>query len=213
MRHQLIALLLLLAVSLPLISCKPNPHAEEMLAAWDAYSAAYDDADAETVVRHTTESSFSYYERMRRLALDGTREDLMKLSPSQFWEVAKARHRASRKELAKLDGKGYLTMAIRDRWYDMPPSYYPGKTGEVTANEHSGRVELTWGRKYSAEVYFEKHDGVWQVDAGRPDPRWEHIISEGAHNNGMAVHDFVLALEKQVSGRPIDPDRIWKPMR
>ncbi len=182
--------------------------------------------DGEGFARLLAPESFQHYDRLRKIALDGTVEQIHRLPHSEKLDVVMMRNRSTRKELGAMDGRAWVVHVVRQGWIDgvSPPEELVSKKNvRVTAN--SATLEIVYNvrqplftgegslEKYSDTIAFQKVDDRWLADARRPSVLFERIIELERQISHRSPFQIIEAMEAEDSGKKVAHD-IWsKPMR
>ena len=156
---------LLAALFLFAFGCEPGgPDVEAIKLVWDQYDVANNTRDGELAASIFTDGTHAYYGRLLLQALDAPREQVLRLPLFDRSEILTMRHRATRAELEKLDGRAYVVFATRKGWYVSDPEDTEEVTlrrirvtndiasaqivlgGTPTGNSATGPRRIAWGQ-------------------------------------------------------------------
>lgn len=166
------------------------------------------------VVNLFTAETFEHYDRLIKLGLDGTPQQVRSLPPLDKMEVLRMRMRSTRSELSKMTGRQYAEYATSAGWYQTPPEDQVQIRlirFRFSGNNATAEAQLDrW--KTGARMRFEKQDGVWKMDEPSSMAAWDAVYRDLAADEGMTVDEFLFEWLEDEIGRPV-PESVWQPMR
>lgn len=154
--------------------------------------------------------SFDYYERLRRIALDGAAREVHALPAVEQAEVLSMRNRMDRAQLDALDGRGWVVHAVNQGWWRDEESWDVGRV-RVRGNSASGTAFID-GEETILTIHFVRVGDRWTVDQRQVDPEWESAIADAAAAEDKSVPEILVQWEEEETGRPVRKD-IWDPMK
>lgn len=216
--------------------------AEDVKSAYAAYLQACEASDAAGAVALLSARSFDHYGAILKLGLDASESQTKKLQPHQMVEVAIMRQKGKRKDLKNLDGRGYVTHAVKNGWWGgsnlgIKDVRVMTNWGEIVLHDQEWadayrdqRISNILGgrrrRVFSAlsgtaripkppelVVRMVQEDGAWKVCEAGSSQGSDKFIMELAAIDGMSVTEFVeFAVAEETSDGKPNPV-IWKPMK
>lgn len=161
-----------------------------------------------------TGETFEGYERVIKVALDGTKDEVSALGPSDRMEVLRIRTRAKRAEVEKLNGRQYCEFATSRGWYVRPLSDRTEDTlRRITINGDTATADLhSDGEPTRVKLRFVRQDGAWRFDEPDAFKQWDREWIELAREEGITVNDLILEELATELGKEV-PDSAWRPMK
>lgn len=205
----------LLASLLLLAGCGKNAEDKaqirEVVARLDNANNSSDGATAAAIF---TDETFRFYEQLLPIGLNGTEGQVRALPSAEMLEVLLMRARGTRKELEKLDGRGYVEYGTSKGWYVTPPA---DRTEDTLRNWQFGngwaKAEVVSDGEPTGIVNrFEKVDGAWKIDERDSFASVSRLLDKLASEAGVERTDFVLLVLEERLGEPV-PGSVWKPMK
>jgi hypothetical protein len=215
--RQGLAALLLTLLLLPLVGC--DAHAsdkEEISAVFQQLDDCNRASDGKNVVEVFTKSSFEHNEQMLKAGLDGTPEQVRALPPTDMLEVLRMRLLATREELEKLDGRGYVRFATGKGWYASAAAELPDQRltrFKFSADGREAHAQAVFrGDRTGTRIHFIHEDGAWRYDEALAMREFDRGYRAAAHDEGMKLDQFILSELENETGKEV-PNTIWQPMR
>lgn len=240
-RHLLRPLLLALLL-LPLAGCDARAKDKEAIRlTWTTMKQGCDGSDGAAVVKSLTRESIEHYGRVHKMVLDMSETDLLKQPPTTIGEVIEVRCKATRKDIQKLDGAGYIAFAVSKGWWagsleeleitdirvagDFAEAsmYFPEWEKEYRSEQWSnalgGRRTRRLGLGGSGvdkppryAVRFVKEQTGWKFDELSMLPHWDKQMYEMAKLERMHIRPFIEASLEEEEGIEV-PKSAWQPMK
>jgi hypothetical protein len=162
-------------------------------------------------VKLYTENSFPRYERLIRIALDGTPEQVRALPVMDIYEVLIMRTMGTRRELTKLSGKQYLELATSRGWWG-PDDGSEYVLRDIRINGDSATAEVVIDRwRSGVRIGFSREGDIWKYDDEFSSQSWNDPIRNWAREAGMTVEQFVIDWIEEDHDREV-PVTVWGPM-
>ena len=187
---------------------------EEIKTVFDNVNLYNNTKNGKAILECFTEESFAAYEPTIRVALDGTKEEVLALGPTERLEALMIRLMAKRKEVEKLSGREYCEFATSRGWYVTPPLEQTSDTLKkitVRGNNASGQL-YSDGQKTGLTMRFVKQGGNWRFDEPDAMAQWDQTWQQAASIEGASVTELILEELEARTGKEIT-DAIWKPMK
>jgi hypothetical protein len=201
------AALLLAIATAPAFAAEATAAVERAFA---AYKAALVKRDGARAVSAISSNSLAYYDRMRKLALSASRNELDALEGTARWLVLGLRHQAPPRLLESWTPGDLVAYAV-DVALVSDTEVAKTELGEVTVQGDLARCWIVVdGKPTRGVLQFALEDGEWKFDlefAMRSSAGW---IAALANQSGMSENDVIFELLSRGSGKPVGPD-IWKP--
>lgn len=171
--------------------------------------------DGKTVVELLTSDTFRRYERLIKLGLDGSPDEVKALPPNDKFEVLLMRLMASREDISKLDGRGYVIFATSKGWYITPPSersvdFVTKIKISSSGNDAHGQL-VSDGYRTDVRLHFVKEGGSWRFDETAAVADYDDAIRRHCSAERISVDKFVFDWLEEQTGKPV-PNSIWHPM-
>lgn len=205
-------------IAIGLSSCEEKivdgPEAVAIRQAFQQQDEFFDAMDGEAVVAMMAESSVTHYDALIELALNGSRDQLLQLRPTDLSEVIRIRNRLEPEEVLGMSSRELLVRAVDDGWYsfeedDEIPEYTLGRID--VAGERASAMVLEDGVKTGHFADFYLEGGQWKFDFQSWDTLWDSLYVQEAKDAEMSVADLILAYEDYEVGLRQEVDR-WIPM-
>lgn len=188
----------------------------EIRRVWADYDRASDERDGARAVAIVTKGTLDYMGELVRVALDGRREDVLKLKPSEMFMVLQIKSRGRREVFAKLDGPGYIRWATEHGWWeseylDMPELH---KIHFVNSDKAVAEMVID-GTTAGDPAVFLREDGTWKFSEASLYAFWDSLWEEEAKELGWPVADLI-AQEIALDGgweNGVFPASAWGPMK
>jgi hypothetical protein len=161
-----------------------------------------------------TKESFAEYDRLLKIGLDGTAEEVKALGPVQQLEVMRMRVRAKRSDVAGKSGREYVEFATSRGWYVAPPEDH---TMELLkkfrfAQDGSATAEvISDGDSTGVRLRFVKQEERWRFDEVYANKQWDAVLRRAAREEGLSEDELLLEILSDEVKQEI-PDSVWQPM-
>lgn len=214
--------------------------AEDVKSTYAAYLQACEANDGTGAAALLSSRSFDHYAALLQLGLNASESQTRKLQPHQLIEVAIMRQKGKRKDLKSLDGRGYVTHAVKNGWWGgsnlgIKDVRVMTNWGEIVLHDQEWadayrdqRISnILGGRRRRAfssgsaripkppelVIRMVQEDGAWKVCEAGSTQGSDKFIMELAAIEGISVTEFVelFVAEETSEGKP-NP-AIWKPMK
>ena len=221
---RLVAVLGLVASLVLAIGCDDTrAEIEQTIEDLEAAIAA---GDGERFVDGLAPETFQHYDRIIKLALDGTPRQVQVLSVTEKLDIIVMRHRMTRKDLSKMDGRAWLKQMVTRSWGGSiiaAPEYVDHKN--VLSRGSSATLEVVYdvrqpmfsgegsGKKLADRIDFIKVEDRWLADWRRPATLLERIIEVQASMNRMSPERVLIGMVEAASDKPVDKWILETPMK
>lgn len=212
--HRFLTLALLPTLLLCACEEPDTPEAAGVRAAYQGLEYAAETFDGEEAVSYVAQRSIDYYTGIVRLAIDGSKEQVLALPHIDVYEVIAMRNRVDLKELEKMDGRAWLVYSLSQDWsLDDEEEMEPIELGRISVSgDYASAALIDQGTRTGRFVDFYLEDGRWKIDLQSWDNLWNEQIEDAAAESEMEVVEFLLALEDYDYG--LRPEvATWTPMR
>jgi hypothetical protein len=200
-----------------------RPEIERTVEELEAAIAA---GDGERFVAGLAPETFQHYDRMVKLALDGTARQVQVLSLTEKLDIIVMRHRMTRRDLSKMDGRAWLKQMVTRSWGGniiAAPEYVDHKNVHVRGS--SATLEIVYdvrqpmfsgegsGRKLSDRIDFIKVEDRWLADWRRPATLLERLVEMQGQFNRVSPERVLIGLVERASDKPVDTWILETPMK
>lgn len=188
--------------------------------------AAAQRRDGEAFANLLAPESFDYYGRLIKLALDGQFRQLDGLTITEKLDVIMMRHRCTRKELAPMDGRGWIVFAVNKGWYDGPnfdeESIYQrnvklrGSTATLEVVYDIAQPLFTGegsGKRLRDYFTFLKVEDRWLADWRGQSVLFERLVELTRQEMHVGINQVLMKFESKTSLKEVDRDILNKPMK
>ncbi len=123
MKNPIILIVALMAIVGIVVGVKVNERQQKQSAIDDVRSTvaalqkAIGEKRGEDAAKFLTDRSFEYYDNIRQLALNASESSTKALPAYLLMDVMSARFNATRKDIARLDGRSFYTNAVNKGWW------------------------------------------------------------------------------------------------
>ena len=184
---------------------------DDVRTVFEQYRKAVFESDGETVASLMSKEGIAYYQKLRDLALDGTREVLGQHLLVEQNQVLLMRVRMTREELERLS-EGALVAHLADRgWISMPGGYQAG-LGKVALADTEATGQAMIGAREGVMDYFRfaKEERGWRFDPTHTLERGEQSLKSMQANRDS--EEFLMMLVRSIIGEPVNA-QVWEPLR
>jgi hypothetical protein len=192
------------------ITGRASPEAAAVEQGFAEYKAALKLRDGARAAATISSNSLAYYDRMRTLALSGTREELGTLEGTERMLVLALRLQAPPELLAQGTPEELVAYAVtNDAMTDTGVA--DTDLGEISAR---GDLARGWilvdGAPTPGVLQFVREGGRWKFDLEFAMKSSAGLIAAIAEKNGVSEDDVILELLGQGAQRKVGPE-IWRP--
>jgi hypothetical protein len=182
---------------------------QEGFATYKAALLAKDGAKAVTVL---SANSFAFYDRMRKLALSGSREEIERLPDVDRLLALSLRVRAPRETLESGSPKDIVAYAVNAGMIGVN-AVARAELGEITiqGNQAEGQI-LVNQSPVGAAFRFHSEDGTWKLDLEHVTVMSRGTISGMAEKSGTPENEVLLQILSKMAGKTVGPE-VWQPLR
>ncbi|HBF12618.1 MAG TPA: hypothetical protein DDW49_04385 [Deltaproteobacteria bacterium] len=178
---------------------------------FNRYSQAVMAYNGTEAAKYISQNTLATYDRYRRLALSGSKEQIRKEPLSDQINILSVRHKISQKELQAMNGAGLFAYIIDHQW-TKKGAVQVQSLGKIKMED--GKVMapiLVEGKDYGLRMTFLNEDGGWKVDL----PALTEIATQGlkwaAWKQGVSEEQFVEAAMVKILEKNLG-DGLWKPV-
>ncbi len=197
-----------------LTGCDPGGADREAIQmAWQSYHEATATRNGNQMLATLTDGTFAQYERLIKIALTGNRDTFDKLRAVERAEVFGMRHLSTKAELEKLNGRGYVSVAVtRGWWTDEADAAARMRLRQIVITEGTATADLEYRGELSGyKLRFEQQDGVWKFDETSIIPFLDGLIDQAATRMGVRENELLLRRLADRSGKGTS-EWIWEPL-
>ena len=187
-----------------------DPQAALVRRGFAVYGAALKSRDGAQAVGAVSRNSLAYYDRVRKLALSGSREELAALDGTERMLVLGMRRDAPLELLANATPGGLVSHAVSEGLIS-DQGAVKTELGDVAVD---GDVALATivvdGTPTQGRLRFVREDDVWKFDLEYAMRTSFGLIAALAERAGMSEDEVIFQLLAQGGGSPPGPE-IWTP--
>jgi hypothetical protein len=187
-----------------------DPDAAAVRRGFAAYRAALERRDGSRAVAAVSQNSLDYYDRIRRLALSGSRAELAALDGTERMLVLGMRRDAPLELLNDASPGGLVSHAVSEGLI----SDQGALRAELGAVAVDGDVALAQivvdGRATDGQLRFVREGGVWKFDLEYAMRTSFGLIALLAERTGMTEDEVIFRLLAQGGGGEPGPE-LWTP--
>lgn len=179
--------------------------------------AAYVGGQGHLAAELVTSECLDHYGKLLKVAMDGKRADVEKLSAFDRFEVLFIRHKSNRKSLKGLDGRGYQTFTTDQGWWsdlnDDTTSLTKSMAGlKFDQSNTSAWCYIIEDRETTRfKVDFKKVNGAWKVNELSVRDYHSDVIERDAKMLKMPVNNYIITLIEDVTEEEVSA-KVWDPM-
>lgn len=189
---------------------------KEIRKAWADYDRAADERDGARAVEIVSKGTLEYLGELVRVALDGRREDVLKLRPSEMFMVLQIKSRGRREVFEKLDGAGYVRWATEHGWWESEYLDIPELHKVHFINDDKAVAEMVIdGTTAGDPAVFLREDGKWKFSEASLYAFWDDLWEQDAKELGVPVADLIaeaIAIDGGWENGRLLP-HAWGPMK
>jgi hypothetical protein len=188
---------------------------ERMQQLWKELERCNNERDGDKVVAVFSKESFKNNERIVKLALDGTKEQVKAAGPHTRVEVFRIRMLAKRADVEKLNGRGYVRWATSQGWYVTPADERTAQTLDdfrfnAAGTEATARL-VEDGDPTEIRLRFVKEEAGWKYDEAHSYGEYDRVLRKIAKEEKMTEDDVVEEVLETETGKKV-PESVWNPM-
>lgn len=186
----------------------------------NTHAKANEAKDGATIARILSQNTFDHYERNLKLALDGTKSEILAASVVDRVEVAMIRAALPRKLAEKMTGKEYAIHSTKQGWYsfDRDPEEVSGVllTNYKFAGRDTAYAQPVGARTRKALPYrytFIKEGEDWKFDETSSYEYWSAWLEQEARLAGRDVNVYIIEYISERLGKNVSSSLFDRPMR
>lgn len=208
-----IHLALLLSLSaLPVAQAQMEAFTISVQEGFAAYKAALLARDGAKAVTRISANSFAYYDRMRKLALSGSREELERLPDVDRLLVLSLRVRTPRETLESGSPRDLVAYAISNGMIGVN-AVARAELGEINIQGEQAEGQILVDQSPVGAVFrFHSEDGTWKFDLEHVTVMSRGTISGMAEKSGTPENEVLLQILSKMAGKAVGPE-VWQPLR
>lgn len=203
--------IVLLLLTTQSIACQNN---EKTLVsnAFNNYKTAILNDKGEEAVKYVDQRTIKYYNDMLDLVKNADSAKVEKLSILDKLMVLTIRHRTSKEEILKFEGKSLLIYAINSGMVGKN-SVSNQNVGDITIDESFAKGQFISSRhKTPFFFHFYKENSEWKIDLTSLFPISNTALKKMVETYGTNETSYILSMLEMATGR--EPDsKIWQPVR
>lgn len=212
-----------------------DKHAEDkraIQAVIDVHAKANEGKDGQTVLSILTDSTFEYNQRLLKLALDGSKAEIARLSAWDRLMVARIRAKTKRAQVEKMSGREFTAYMTSQGWFSWGenPSdvegieltdfkFAPPDTAYARPRTGESEIGFVGLRSYRREkkspfkyTFIRQSDG-WKYDETSSYEHWSSEIEEMAAMNRSDVDGLIVEMITEETEKKQTRAIFEKPMR
>jgi hypothetical protein len=179
---------------------------------FNKYKTAILNDKGDEAVNYVDSRSIAYYGKILELVKSADSASVEKLSLFDKLMVLIIRHRTSRENILKFDGKSLLVFAIKSGMVGKN-SVSNNTIGDVTINDSFAKAELiSHGQKTPLFMHFYKEDNIWKMDLTALFPMSNMAFKKLIEESGEKENDYIFKLLESLTGRRPNSE-IWQPIK
>jgi hypothetical protein len=156
-------------------------------------------------------STFEYYDELRRLALTGSAATIKEQSVGRRMMVLMYRHRYTRDDLQRMNGRELFVDNIDKGWIGKD-SARDNELGDVKASGDSAAAEIVnKGKASGLKFQFLREGGAWRIDFASFLPKADLAFKAAAKEMEMEEDEMIFTILEAISGKKV-PVTIWEPL-
>ncbi len=177
-----------------------------------AYKAALLAKDGPKAIALLSANSFAYYDRMRKLALSGSREEIERLPDVDRLLALSLRVRVPPETQESGSPQDIVAYAINAGMISAN-AVAKAELGEITIQGEQAEGQIVVNQSPVGAVFrFHSEDGTWKFDLEHVTVLARGTISAMAEKNGTPENEVILQFLSKVTGKTVGPE-IWQPLR
>lgn len=178
---------------------------------FDKYKSAILNDRGEEAVRYVDSRTIKYYNDILELVKTADSAKVETLSILDKLMVFTIRHRTSKNDILRFDGKSLLVYAIKSGMVGKN-SVANNSIGEVIIESEFAKGQLLVNRqKTPFYFHFYKEEGQWKIDLTSLIPVSNMTFKKMADESGENQNDFLFSLLEMITGKKPGVE-IWKPI-
>ncbi len=203
--------IVLLLLTVQTIACQNND--KKLISnVFNNYKTAILNDKGEEAVKYVDQRTIKYYNDMLDLVKNADSAKVEKLSMLDKLMVLAIRHRTSKEEILKFEGRSLLIYAINSGMVGKN-SVSNQNVGDITINDSFAKGQfISSGQKTPFFFHFYKANSEWKIDLTSLFPISNMALKKMVETYGANETSYILSMLKMVTGK--EPDsKIWQPVR
>lgn len=179
-------------------------------AAWTDFKKASLSGQGEIAAGRVTSATHDYYEEIRKLALEASRDELGKYVFMKRYTALGMRLRMPAEQLRSMSGRELFVYSVDQGWIGKNSATDEG-IGEITVTgDHARAVATKAGRPTRQYYHFVKKDGVWRLDMLQLMKFANVAFDQMLQDSGMTEAQFTKRFLEATTGKTVTDD-LWIP--
>lgn len=179
--------------------------------AFDDYKSSILNDKGDEALNYIDQKTIRYYTDILEVIKNADSAKVNSLSLIDKITVFSIRHRATKEEIIKMDGKGLFVYAIKKGMVGKN-SVANNTIGDVTIDKNFAKGQLlVRGQKAPLYFHFYKEPGQWKLDLTSLFPVSNMAFKKMIEDSGENENDYLFTLLETLTGKKPGAD-IWKPL-
>ena len=193
------------------VACGQKSEEKLVVKTFENYKNAILNDKGEDAVRFVDSRTIKYYSEMLELVKTADSTKIETLSILDKLMVFTIRHRTSKEDILKFNGKSLLIYAIESGMVGKN-SVANNSIGEVAINKDFAKGQLiSNGQKTPIYFHFYKENKQWKVDLTSIFPISMVAFEQMANESGMGENEYLFLLLEMISGEKPE-SKIFRPI-
>jgi hypothetical protein len=179
---------------------------------FSAYRSAILSGEGDEAAAFLSQSTYDYYDEMRRLALYGDAKAVQAQSLVNQMQVLLFRLRVPSDQLESLSSQALIAHAVDQGWIGKN-SVLKLQPGQVLSEGDVAVLHVIVDGKDAGPAFrFNRESGAWRLDLLPTMQASNAALQLTAKQQGVPENEFMLVLMESVLGRKVGPEA-WNPLR
>lgn len=184
---------------------------EQVKKSFDNYKSAILNNNGEEAVNYVDSRTIKYYNDILDLVKTADSSKIEALSIMDKLMVFSVRHRTSKEDILRFEGKSLLVYAIESGMVGKN-SVANNSIGKVTIEKDFAKGQfISKGQKTPFFFHFYKEEGEWKIDLTSLFPASTMAFKKMADDSGETQNDYLFSLLEMITGKRPGAE-IWKPI-
>ncbi len=179
-------------------------------AAWAEFKEASLSGKGEIAAGRVTSATHDYYEEIRKLALEGSRDELGKYVFMKRYIALSIRLRIPADRLRSMSGRELFVYSVDQGWIAKNSATDEGIREVTVTGDHARAVATKAGQPIGLYYHFVKEDGVWRLDMLQLMKFANAAFDRMLQHSGMTEAQFTKRFLEATTGKTVTDD-LWIP--
>jgi hypothetical protein len=190
--------------------CEKNAEdVEAIRQQFQTFQIAFGDGDGSTLASVYSADSIAAAHKVVQLALDGTKEEILKRPVRDRFEIGMIRALGKRSEFSKMDGRAYVAwIAQQNARADSGRELVELDTVKVYGQESTAEP-MRGSNRWGTRIRFVKEDGQWKLDMMSIIDAWNDRFTQRVRAAGKTENGFIAEFASLRAGKSLSENDLF----